>query len=66
MEDLTHDKCDTPDCCGECKDDHPIYKSYFNISGGLPKIHEHDNKPAQALALFEKEKMIGESCSQLA
>ena len=39
-------------------DDHPIFKSYFNISGGLPKIHEHDNKPAQALALFEKERMI--------
>ena len=39
-------------------DDHPIFKSYFNIPGGLPKIHEHDNKPAQALALFEKERMI--------
>ena len=38
--------------------DHPIFKSYFNITGGLPKIHEHDNKPAQALALFEKERMI--------
>ena len=39
-------------------DDHPIFKSYFDIPGGLPKIHEHDNKPAQALALFEKERMI--------
>ena len=39
-------------------DDHPIFKSYFNIPDGLPKIHEHDNKPAQALALFEKERMI--------
>ena len=39
-------------------DDHPIFKSYFNIPGGMPKIHEHDNKPAQALALFEKERMI--------
>ena len=39
-------------------DDHPIFKSYFYIPEGLPKIHEHDNKPAQALALFEKERMI--------
>ena len=39
-------------------DDHPIFRSYFNLPDGLPKIHEHDNKPAQALALFEKERMI--------
>ena len=31
MADLEHDKCDTPDCCGECKDDHPIYKCQFYI-----------------------------------
>ena len=31
MEDLEHDKCDTTDCCGECKDDHPIYKCQFYI-----------------------------------
>ena len=38
--------------------DHPIFSSYFNITDGLPKIHEHDNKPAQALALFEGERMV--------
>ena len=38
--------------------DHPLFNSYFNMPDGLPKIHEHDNKPAQALALFEKERMI--------
>ena len=27
----THDKCDTVDCCGECIDDHPIYKCQFYI-----------------------------------
>ena len=39
-------------------DDHPIFNSYFYMPDGLPKIHEHDNKPAQALALFEKERII--------
>ena len=39
-------------------DDHPIFSSYFYMPEGLPKIHEHDNKPAQALALFEKERLI--------
>tara|TARA_B100001250_G_C19553890_1_gene680270 strand:- start:86 stop:727 length:642 start_codon:yes stop_codon:yes gene_type:complete len=37
---------------------HPIFSSYFNFPDGLPKIHEHDNKPPQALALFENERMI--------
>ena len=37
---------------------HPIFNSYYNFQNGLPKIHEHDNKPPQALALFEGEKII--------
>ena len=37
---------------------HPIFDSYYNFPNGLPKVHEHDNKPPQALALFEGEKMI--------
>ncbi len=37
---------------------HPIYYSFFKINGGLPKIHEHDNKAPQGLALFEKDRMI--------
>ncbi len=31
---------------------HPIYHSHFDFSSGPPKIHEHDNKPAQGLGLF--------------
>jgi hypothetical protein len=27
--------------------DHPVYHQKFNFSKGLPKIHEHDGKPAQ-------------------
>lgn len=32
--------------------DHPIYSSHFSFPNGLPKIHEHDNKPPQGLGLF--------------
>jgi len=37
---------------------HPIFSSYFNLENGLPKVHEHDNNPSQAFALFEGEHMI--------
>lgn len=37
---------------------HPVFDSYYDFPNGLPKVHEHDNKPPQALALFEGEKMI--------
>ena len=37
---------------------HPVFNSYYNFPNGLPKVHEHNNKPPQALALFEGEKMI--------
>lgn len=38
--------------------DHQIFKSYYQFDKGLPKIHEHDNKAPQALALFEGDRMI--------
>ena len=38
--------------------DHKLFKSYYVFKNGLPKIHEHDNKPPQALGLFEKERLI--------
>jgi len=38
--------------------DHPIFSSYFKMLNGLPKVHEHDNHPPQALALFEDKRMI--------
>jgi hypothetical protein len=38
--------------------DHPLFSSYFKMSNGLPKVHEHDNHPPQALALFEDKRMI--------
>ncbi|MDD4148138.1 MAG: DUF4159 domain-containing protein [Candidatus Cloacimonetes bacterium] len=32
---------------------HPLFNSYFDFSGGLPKIHEHDDNPPQAFAMFD-------------
>ncbi len=31
---------------------HPIYHSYYEFSDGPPKIHEHDNRPAQGFAIL--------------
>ncbi len=38
--------------------DHPIYHQKFDFTKGLPKIHEHDNKPAQGLGLFHRGKLV--------
>ena len=38
--------------------DHMIFKSYYHFTNGLPKVHEHDNKPATAFGLYEKDRMI--------
>jgi hypothetical protein len=32
--------------------DHPIYHQKYNFEKGIPKIHEHDGKPAQGLGLI--------------
>jgi|TARA_B110000263_G_scaffold54891_1_gene46307 hypothetical protein len=37
---------------------HPVFSSYYKFENGLPKVHEHDNKPPQALAIFENDKLI--------
>jgi hypothetical protein len=37
--------------------DHPIYHQKYDFQG-LPKIHEHDNKPPQGLGLIHKGKLI--------
>ena len=36
---------------------HPIYHSHFDFPKGPPKIHEHDNKPPEGLALFHEGKL---------
>ncbi len=37
---------------------HAIYHQKYNFPKGLPKIHEHDNKPTQGLGLLWKGKLV--------
>ena len=32
--------------------EHPVYQIFYKFPEGLPKIHEHDGKPAQAFGIF--------------
>jgi hypothetical protein len=37
---------------------HPIYHQTYNFPTGIPKIHEHDGKPAQGFGLIYKGRLI--------
>ncbi len=38
--------------------DHPIYGSFYDFPNGLPKIHEHDGKPAQGFGIFYENRLV--------
>lgn len=37
---------------------HPIFHQKYDFNEGIPKIHEHDNKPPQAYGIFVDERMV--------
>ncbi|WP_114783411.1 DUF4159 domain-containing protein [Botryobacter ruber] len=37
---------------------HPIYKQKFTFNNGLPKIHEHDNKPPQGFGIIHEGRLV--------
>ncbi|MEA5427517.1 DUF4159 domain-containing protein [Arcicella lustrica] len=37
---------------------HPIYNQKFKFPNGLPKIHEHDNKPPQGFGLIYEGRLV--------
>lgn len=37
---------------------HPIYHVHFEFPNGLPKIHEHDEKPPQGFGLFHNGQLV--------
>lgn len=37
---------------------HPVYNQKFTFKSGLPKIHEHDNKPPQGFGLLYKGRLV--------
>lgn len=38
--------------------DHPIYHQKYSFDNGLPKIHEHDNKPPRGYGLIHEGRLI--------
>ncbi|HPG29332.1 MAG TPA: DUF4159 domain-containing protein [bacterium] len=36
---------------------HKIYHSYYHFKNGLPKIHEHDNLPAQGFGVYLNDRL---------
>lgn len=42
----------------ELPPDHPIYHQKYDFDKGLPKIHEHDGKPAQGFGLIFKGRLV--------
>lgn len=38
--------------------DHPLYHQKFEFQQGLPKVHEHDDKPPQGFGLFYEGRLI--------
>ncbi len=37
---------------------HPVYHQKFNFNNGLPKIHEHDEKPPKGYGLIYKGRLV--------
>jgi hypothetical protein len=37
---------------------HPLFHQQYSFSQGLPKIHEHDNKPPQAFGIFIDDRLV--------
>jgi hypothetical protein len=38
--------------------DHPIYHQKFEFKNGIPKIHEHENKPPRAYGIFYQGRLV--------
>lgn len=37
---------------------HPIFHQVYDFPDGIPKIHQHDGKPPQALGIFSKDRLV--------
>jgi len=38
--------------------DHPVYHLVYELPAGLPKVHEHDGKPAQGFGVFVDGRLV--------
>ena len=42
----------------EIPSSHPIFNQTFSFPNGIPKIHEHDKKPAKAFGIFHEGRLV--------
>jgi hypothetical protein len=42
----------------ELPPDHPVFHLYYDLPGGLPKIHEHNGDPPQAFGIFHEGRLV--------
>ena len=42
----------------EIPNNHPIYNQTFKFPNGIPKIHEHDKKPAKGFGIFYEGRLV--------
>tara|TARA_B100001778_G_C18343648_1_gene518695 strand:- start:294 stop:710 length:417 start_codon:yes stop_codon:yes gene_type:complete len=42
----------------ELSKDHPIFNGTYKFKNGLPKIHQHDNKRAQAFGIIHNGRLV--------
>jgi hypothetical protein len=42
----------------ELPPDHPIYRAFYAMPAGIPKIHEHDKKPPQGFGIFHEGRLV--------
>jgi len=38
--------------------DHPVFRIFYTLQDGLPKIHEHDGAAPQALGIFQEGRLV--------
>jgi hypothetical protein len=38
--------------------DHPVFRTVYPFPHGLPKIHHHEGKPAQAFGIFDRGRLV--------
>jgi hypothetical protein len=37
---------------------HPIFHAFYDMPTGIPKVHEHDNKPPQGFGIFHEGRLV--------
>jgi len=42
----------------ELPPDHAVYHAHFELTEGLPKVHEHDAEPAQGFGIFHEGRLV--------